>query len=199
MFEGVVLAAGRSHRAGTFKPAHLHAGRPLLLHAAGCLAPWCRRVVVVAGHRHEDTAALVANDPRLEVVVNAAFAEGMLSSVQAGVRALDHEVTGFFILPADCPLVGTEVPGEMIRAFLDHGGSRPVVPVHDGRGGHPVLLPGAARALVLAAAPPFTLRDVLARLAPVRLPVDEAAVLADLDRPEDLAALAGEAERAAKG
>jgi molybdenum cofactor cytidylyltransferase len=190
VFEGIVLAAGRSHRAGTFKPAHLHAGRPLLLHAAGCLLPWCMRVVVVGGHRHQEVTALLAGRPRLALVRNEAYDRGMLSSVQVGVGSLDPGATGFFVLPADCPLVGTEVPGEMIRAFLDHGARRPVVPVHEGRGGHPVLLPGAARALVLAAAPPATLRDVLRRLSPVRLPVDQPAVLMDLDRGEDLAGLA---------
>lgn len=184
-----MLAAGRSHRAGTFKPGHLHRGRPLLLHATGSLEPWCRRVVVVAGHEQERVAGLVTGRPHLALAVNPAPDDGMFSSVRAGVRRVEQGCTGFFVLPADCPLVGTAVPGAMIRAFLAEGGRRAVVPEHRGHGGHPVLLPGAARALILAAAPPATLRTVVARLDPLRLPTDEAAVLMDLDTPDDLASL----------
>ena len=32
-FGGIILAAGRSRRAGAFKPAFLHRGKPLLAHA----------------------------------------------------------------------------------------------------------------------------------------------------------------------
>lgn len=193
MFEGIVLAAGRSQRADIFKPAYLHRGRPLLLHAADCLAPWCRRIVVVAGFRSELVAALIAGEPRLELACNAAFNDGMFSSVQAGARAIDPAGTGFFVLPADCPLIGTSLPGAMIRAFLDHGAGRAVVPEHAGRGGHPVLLPAAARSLILAARTPATLRDVVGCLDAVRLSVATAAVLMDLDTRDDLAALAAEA------
>ncbi len=193
MFEGIVLAAGRSRRAGTFKPAHLHQGRPLLLHAVDSLEPWCRRVVVVAGYRHELVASLIAGLPKALLAINDTFDDGMFSSVQAGARALDAACTGFFVLPADCPLAGAQVGGELIRAFLAQGGMRAVVPEHQGRGGHPVLLPAAAARLILAARPPATLRDVIARLDPVRLPVAEPAVLMDLDAPADLAGLAGPA------
>lgn len=197
LFEGIVLAAGRSQRAGTFKPAHVHEGQPLVAHAIASLWPWCRRVIVVTGYRHELIAALIAEQiasrPQLTLAVNQAFDDGMFSSVQTGVRLLDEQCTGFFVLPADCPLIGTAVPGEMVRTFLAHDGRRAVVPEHRGRGGHPVLLPGAARALILAAAAPATLREVVKRLDPVRLPVAQAAVLMDLDTRSDLAALTADA------
>lgn len=187
-----MLAAGRSHRAGTFKPGHRYRGRPLLLHATGSLEPWCRRVLVVAGFQQEKVASLIAGRPHLVLVLNRTFDMGMYSSVQAGVRALDERCTGFFVLPVDCPLAGSAVPGALLRAFLDHGGRRAIIPVHAGRGGHPVLLPGRARALILNAAPPATLRHVIAHLDPLRLSVDTPAVLMDLDTPEDLAALDAE-------
>jgi molybdenum cofactor cytidylyltransferase len=192
LFEGIVLAAGRSSRAGTFKPGHLYRGGPLLHHAVDSLQPWCRRVVVVAGFEPERIAALIAGRPRLELAINQAFDDGMFSSVKAGARALGSDCTGFFVLPADCPLVGSAVPGALVRAFLEHDRRRAVVPVHTDRGGHPVLLPSAARALIMAAAPPATLRTVIACLEPLRLPVDEPAVLMDLDTPQDLAALGSE-------
>ncbi|HOX27133.1 MAG TPA: nucleotidyltransferase family protein [Candidatus Krumholzibacteria bacterium] len=189
MFEGVVLAAGRSRRAGLFKPAFRVGGVPLVLRAVDCLLPWCSRVVVVAGHRRADVAELVAGRAGVEVVVNEDHDRGMFTSVQIGARAIAPGSEGFFVLPADCPLVGTAVAGELIDAFVRHGGRRAVVPEHGGRGGHPVLLPISARARVLAAPATATLREIVAAVGAVRHAVADAGVLMDLDTPADLRAL----------
>jgi molybdenum cofactor cytidylyltransferase len=189
VFEAVILAAGRSRRAGTFKPAHLYRGEPLLRYAVNGLAPWCRRLIVVAGHREAEVAALVAGCDHVLVVTNPAPDEGMFSSVRCGVRVLHPGCRGFFVLPADCPLTGATVPGLLLAAFTSEGGQRAIVPEHAGRGGHPVLLPAAALALVFAAPATATLREVIAGIGATRLPVAEAAVLMDLDTRADLDAL----------
>jgi molybdenum cofactor cytidylyltransferase len=195
VIEGLVLAAGRSRRAGVFKPAHLHEGRPLLLHAVASLAPWCARVVVVAGHRHNEVAALLADDPDVRLVVNADHDRGMFSSVQVGAAALSPNVRGFFILPADCPLVDRTVPEALLEAFAQHDDGRPVVPTCQGRGGHPVLLPGSARQALTRAPITATLRDVIRTLDPLRLAVEHPSVLMDIDTRADLGALAEEQRR----
>lgn len=187
----VVLAAGRSRRAGVFKPAHRVAGRPLLQHAVAGLSPWCRLVVVVAGHRHAEVAALVAGRPGVRVVVNPDPDRGMFSSVQTGAAALGSGPAGVFVLPADCPLVGAAAYRALRDTFLAHGGQRPVIPTHGGRGGHPVLLPAAVLAASLGAPATSTLRDLLRTGDPVRQPVDDPAVRMDLDTPDDLARLTG--------
>ena len=58
-----------------------------------------------------------------------------------------------------------------------------------GRGGHPVLLPTAARAGILAAPPGLNLRGITAACQPLRVAVEHASVLADLDTAADLAEL----------
>lgn len=187
--DAVVLAAGLSRRAGVFKPAVVVAGRALLRHAVDGLRPVCRRIVVVTGHEHAAAAALVAGLPGVAVVHNPRYAEDMFLSVQAGAAALAADGRPFFVLPADCPFVPPAVPRALLEAFAAAAGARAVVPEHAGRGGHPVLLPAAARALILAAGPGTTLRHVVAGCDPLRLPVDAPAVLADLDTPADLADL----------
>lgn len=196
--EAVVLAAGRSRRAGTHKPAVEVAGLPLLRHAVEGLRPWCRRVIVVTGHEHERTAGLVAGLDDVVTVHNPRFAGDMFISVQTGAAAVAADAEGFFVLPADCPFVAAEVCRALIAAFAAGGGARCVVPRHGGRGGHPVLLPMAARAAILDAAPGVSLRQVVAMLPSVGLPVDSASVLADLDTPDDLAAAMRSAQRRAR-
>lgn len=189
ILEAVVLAAGLSRRAGVFKPAFATAGRPLLRHAVDGLRPWCRRVVVVTGHERQRTEGLVAGLAGIVTVHNPRYAGDMFLSVQAGAAAVAPDAGGFFVLPADCPFVGAEVYAALVAAFSAHGGTRALVPEHGGRGGHPVLLPAAARGAIAAAAPGATLRTVLAAHDPLRLAVASPAVLADLDTPGDLAGL----------
>jgi len=63
-----------------------------------------------------------------------------------------------------------------------------VVPVHRGRRGHPVAIPGRLCDALLALAPTTTLKDALASSgeAIVQLEVTDAGVLRDVDVPADL-------------
>lgn len=188
-FAAVVLAAGRSRRAGVCKPAHRHRGRPLLRHAVDGLAACCREIVVVVGHHRREVRSLVCGLPHVTVVDNREPERGMFSSVRTGMAVLDARLHGIFVLPADCPLVNPATHAELVAAFLAHDAECAVVPRCAGRGGHPVLLPGSAREMILAAPGDATLRDVIRDLGPVFCPVDDAAVLMDLDTPADLRAL----------
>jgi probable phosphoglycerate mutase len=185
-FDGVILAAGRSQRAGAFKPALVAAGKPLLIHAVESLEPRCRRVIVVVGHNRDEAAGLLAGRSAVAVVHNPRHDEGMFGSVQAGVRAVDPSREGFFVLPVDCPLVLPGVFSALVEAFRAHTAALPIVPAHDGRGGHPVLVPIALREVILAADMSATLRQILARAGALRVPVASPSVLTDLDTPADL-------------
>jgi molybdenum cofactor cytidylyltransferase len=191
---GVVLAAGHSRRAGVFKPAFVHDGKSLLLHAIDGLEPWCTSVVVVAGERRDDVAALAAERPGVVTVANPRPDDGMFSSVRVGAAALGEGLDGFFVLPADCPLVRAATYAALVAAFVARNRVEALVPEFGGRGGHPALLPVTARDVVLAAPLPMTLREVLRDLHAARVPVTDAAVLMDLDTAEDLRALSAEGE-----
>ncbi len=185
--EAVILAAGLSRRAGRFKPAFEVAGRSLLVHAVDSLRPWCRRIIVVTGHEQARASALVSGLDGVETVHNPRFAEDMFLSVLVGAEAVAPDADGFFVLPSDCPFVPADVCRALISAFDGGGRRQAVVPEHEGRGGHPVLLPIAARAAIGEAAPGRTLRHIVAAMPSLRVPVDSASVRADLDTPDDLA------------
>jgi molybdenum cofactor cytidylyltransferase len=140
---GLVLAAGEGSRFGGPKQlAPLH-GRPLVEHALTAVAA-LDRVVVVLGAR-ADAVRAGADLGRAEVVVCAAWADGMSASLRAGVEALAGADEVVVVL-ADQPFVTAaavdrvrSVPGPAARA------------VYDGVPGHPVAIrtPLLARAAEL--------------------------------------------------
>jgi CTP:molybdopterin cytidylyltransferase MocA len=181
----IVLAAGASVRMGMPKPLVQWRGRPFVRHVIDTLfAAGCDPIAVVEGaHALPDDAIT----PALRVT-HPGWADGPLSSLQAGLRALPPGPV--LVCTVDRPHVAVAT----VRALLDaHVDDRDAIvqPTQDGRRGHPLLLPATMREVVLAAAPTAQLREVLAGAqAPRReIPVGDPAVLENLDAPSDLARL----------
>jgi molybdenum cofactor cytidylyltransferase len=180
----LVLSAGASSRMGTPK-ALLDAGDGRSFVAA--IAARAREagagaVVVVLGPPHaERIRAALPGD--LTVALNPQPELGMLSSVQAGIRALPA-VEAALIWPVDIPGVRATTVGAVLAAAP----GRIVIPTHGGRGGHPLAIPAGRFAELLALDPSLGLR-ALVQARPdevVRLPVDDPGVLVDVDTPDDL-------------
>jgi CTP:molybdopterin cytidylyltransferase MocA len=192
MIAAVVLAAGQSSRMGRPKALlPLPDGRSFLhAIAASARAGGVARVVVVLGPPH--AAAIAAALPSgLAAAENPDPTRGMLSSVQAGVAALPAQVEAALVWPVDLPLVRAET----VRAILAAGAAAPgqlIIPEKGGRGGHPVYIPRARFAVLGALAPDRGLKALLQAYpsAVTRLPVEDGAVLTDIDTPEDFAQLA---------
>jgi xanthine dehydrogenase accessory factor len=192
-----VLAAGASSRMGRPK-ALLPLGEGTFLSAilATLSAAGFPRPLVVTG---AEAKAVDAEARRLgaKVVPNPDWEAGRFTSVRAAARAAED--APLLLWPVDCPAVSADTVSALGRAAAEHP-DRDIVPVHGGRGGHPVLLcAGTVRSLA-AAGSDGNLRDFVRER---RLPVDVAdpAVLDDLDTPEDLArflAAAGEARECAE-
>jgi molybdenum cofactor cytidylyltransferase len=185
MIYAVVLAAGASERMGGTPKALLRTsdGRTYVQRIADAAkAGGVQNVVVVIGPPHADKvkkglpsgAAPTAN-PKPD--------RGMLSSVQVGIAALGPKATGALVWPVDHPYVKPET----VRAILDAAPGKVVVPVHGGKGGHPVRIPRARFAELAALSPDATLKALVdARPDAVeRLEVADPGVLTDIDTPED--------------
>lgn len=194
----LVLAAGFSTRmAPRFKPL-----LPLPLPEGECsaLASVCRLYqaegvlpLVVGGTRAEETRA-AALALGAAFTVNEHPERGMFSSIRAGMAALPPDCGHVFVHPVDIPLVRRMT----VRTLLDAARAQesvPLLPVYKGEPGHPPLFPAAVRGAVLRASDNDCLRDILQQFSPVSVPVADAFILKDMDRPEDYAALCGLAPR----
>lgn len=196
----VVLAAGQSRRMGGVNKLLLPlGGRRLVIRAvAAALESQARPVVVVVGHQAEAVrAALAPLQPvaakaanPITVAHNPAFREGIASSIRAGIAALPSGMDGAVFLLADMPWVEASHVDRLIAAFEPAAGYTISVAAHQGRRGNPVLW-GAQHFPALAHLSGDTGGRVLLseRAGHVReVPMPDAAVLADVDTPQDATA-----------
>jgi molybdenum cofactor cytidylyltransferase len=176
----LVPAAGRSLRMGDWKPALPFGGATIVQCVVRTALEWCARVVLVAGYRGEELAALFAGEPRVRVAANPRWEAGMFSSLQAGAAAVS--TVRFFICPADMPLIRPEC----YRALLDAAGGEVVLPVFAGRRGHPVLLDAALLPEIRTADPGSgRMKDIIARHRVTEVPWGDDTILRDIDTRED--------------
>lgn len=117
----IVLAAGASTRLGRPKQLQPYRDTTLLAHAAGtALAARVGPVLVVLGH---DSAAMRGALAGLDVdtVVNQSWAEGMGTSVRAGIAALEKKWPGLraaLLMTCDQPLVPPGTLRELVESVL---------------------------------------------------------------------------------
>jgi len=182
----VVLAAGESKRMGRPKQV-LPYGRSTILETVldHVLASPVDGTLVVLGAAADKVAPLLAKLP-VETIVNPDFRSGMLSSVQRGIRALPASARAALIFLGDQPAVGPETSGRVLAAYRVSGRGI-VLPVHAGRGGHPLLIDLKYRAEVDGLSAGIGLRELLVRHPDdiFRVEIDDPGVLLDIDTPED--------------
>ena len=142
MLAAVILSGGASSRMGSPKALLPYQGRPFLEHLLDVTKhPKISVRRIVLGPHAEPIARAVALQAD-EIVINADWEKGQLSSIQAGIRSLPAGTDGVLICLIDHPLISAGLVGELIAAF--YAKRAPVVlPVFNGRRGHPVLFSAA--------------------------------------------------------
>lgn len=189
MIAAIVLAAGRATRMGEPKVLLSLGGRTLLAHViAAAQASGCGSVIVVAGS-HAGDVRREAEALAAQVVVNPRYAEGMASSLAAGVAALPSDCEAAVVLLGDQPRVGAAAIDRLVAAYRATG--KPMVLSRYGNvAGAPALIAHPLFAEVAALTGDAGARGIAARhpdrVAEVRLAPDEAW---DVDTPDDFARL----------
>ena len=138
MLAAVILSGGASSRMGSPKALLPYQGRPFLEHLLEVTSHreiGARRVVLGA---HAEPIAKAVNLKADEVVINDEWEKGQLSSIQAALRSLPPGTEGILLCLIDHPLISSALVQELIEQF--HKTKSPIVlPVYEGRRGHPVI------------------------------------------------------------
>lgn len=185
---GLVLAAGRSTRMGHFKLLADVGGKPMLRRVVEAVTG--SRVactVVVTGHEADAVRAAVAG-LGVAVVHNPRFAEGLATSLAAGLAALPPECDGVVVALGDMPQITSGTLNALLKAFEP---GHVVVPVRDGEIGNPILWPRDAFGRMAALSGDAGARRLLPAFEGrvTRVEVQEGDIFTDVDTPEALAAL----------
>jgi molybdenum cofactor cytidylyltransferase len=188
----VLLAAGLSSRMGQPKLL-LPWGRTTVLGqvVSKFAAAGMEEIIIVTGGAREQIEGLVAelvNNYPVRTVYNPAYARGeMLSSIQAGLAALDSQTTAALIGLGDQPQVRESTVRRICTSFVQTR-SPLVIPSFQNRRGHPWL---AARPLwpkILGLTISTTPRQFFnTYTGQVEYVAADESILQDLDTPEDYA------------
>ncbi|GLK78174.1 4-diphosphocytidyl-2C-methyl-D-erythritol kinase [Methylopila jiangsuensis] len=191
---GIVLAAGRSRRmGGPNKLLETVDGRPMARHAAeAAVAAGLSEVVVVVGHQREQVMAALDGLP-VRFVANPDFADGLSTSLRAGLAALAPGTDAALVALGDMPRVGPDLIRRLVAAFDPAAGAHAVLPVHDGARGNPVLWGRRFFPELMAVTGDVGGRALIGPNADwVReVEIADAAPVTDVDTPEALRALRG--------
>lgn len=182
-FGACILAAGFSSRMGSFKPLLPLGDKTVIERAiAAAKEAGIRDIIVVTGYNREALLPIIQRE-QAEEVFNYRFAEGMFSSVQAGLSAQPPLLDGYFLMPADCPLVNREVLERLKENFEP---DKFIVPCYRGKKGHPLLIPAGLRKEILDHDGRGGLKAVTDRDFDrmKRVSVDAEGIVMDMDTPQ---------------
>ncbi len=196
----VILAGGLSSRMGArFKPLLPLGGdgdSALAVVAATFRRAGVHDILVATGHRGEEVAREAARTG-IRAVHNPDYETGMFSTVKAALAALSPGCRAVCLTPVDVPLFRPATVARLLSRLAEDGAPPVVYPAFCGERGHPPCFRASLVPDVLAHVGNGGLRQALAPFAFEEVPVADANTLADMDTPDDYAALRALAPRRA--
>lgn len=185
---GIVLAGGQSRRMGAInKLTETVKGKPMVCHAIDAsIQAGLEELIVVTGH---ESAAVrdAIGERQVQFVQNDEFAEGLSTSLKAGIGALDASVTHALVLLGDMPKISSDDIKRFIEAASTAENPKIIVATHLGKRGNPVLWPKAHFEALMAISGDTGARHIIGENSDdvILLELGETASL-DLDTPEAL-------------
>ncbi|MSO60612.1 MAG: nucleotidyltransferase family protein [Acidobacteria bacterium] len=201
MIRAIVLAAGASSRMGQAKAALPlgPTGETVVARVVRTLlTAGLPSVTVVAGaHIDAVRAAMPAFEPRARVIEHLGWAQGQLSSLLAGLAAVDDpQLEAILVTLADVPLVRPESVSAIVHAWRQT--RAPIVrPVDGDRHGHPVVFDRTVFDDLRHADQTVGAKAVFATHASRRLdvPIKDDGAFVDMDTPDDYRTIQNEPSR----
>jgi molybdenum cofactor cytidylyltransferase len=189
----IILAAGEARRMGHPKALIEHEGGKSFLQSlastfgkAGCA------VIGVVG---KDAQAVKDQHPAVNLVENAQWQDGQLSSVKAGLEAaLDEDADVVLLHPVDMPALRASTLKSLLKSMGDS--LEALRPEFEGAAGYPIVLSrGAAERM--RASGESQLESALKAVQLRRVPVKDPGVVVNINTPETYERLFGSAPKLA--
>lgn len=198
MISGILLAAGESRRMeGAFKPLLKWGKRTVIGECVYQLRnSRLAEIFVVLGHRELEVRQSLAGSG-VQYAINENYRQGMLSSIKSGLAMLSPNEDAVLIALVDQPMIKASLINKLIAAF-EEGDKGIVLPVYQGKHGHPIIISTAYVDDIMQLADDA--EDGLRALIEanrgdwLEVPVETPEVLEDIDSPADYQRLSGQAE-----
>jgi len=149
----------------------------------------CDPVIAVLG-AESDKVRVHARILGIDLVENERWQLGQFSSLKTGLMRVPIGYDGVMMTLVDCPMVIGKTYARLYQAF-EKERDKIIVPVYQGRRGHPVVLPAKMIDEIKTLTDNNNLRDQIRHHDDITrtLVVDDPGILHDIDTKEDLKAL----------
>ncbi len=137
MISAIIPSSGKSERMGNPKGLLMLEGKALLNWQIESLLYAQVKQVIVVGSSFLRKHVL----PKAQFVDSQGKVTEMIGSVRLGLRSVSDKTEGVLIVPSDFPILDHEIIDFMLQHFQKDK-SKIIVPAFNGKGGHPVLIPG---------------------------------------------------------
>lgn len=182
----ILLAAGESSRMKVPKMI-LPFGKSTIIESviANVAASDADKMVVVLGSWMEEIFQVIEKH-NVNSCFNENYRQGMLSSVQCGLRFIPGEFRSVLICPGDQPMVDKGIINMVISAFKSSGKGI-VIPAHEKKRGHPVMIDRKYYDEILNLKPADTLKRIMDNHPDDIEEVETgfSSILKDIDTPDD--------------
>ncbi len=155
----IILAAGESKRMGSPKMMLPFNGRTMIEHVITNIGESkIERTMVVTGADKEPLVELMGELP-VRVCYNENYREGMLSSVRCAFRNLP-DFSAALVFQGDQPFITSRTINAVIDAYFSTGKGL-IMPVYNGKRGHPLLIDRKYRDEIEKISPETGLRSLV--------------------------------------
>ena len=186
LIASVILAAGESRRMEEPKMVLPFGSSTIIGTVAGnALNSVSAHVRVVLGADADAIRESIAG-LKVEQVLNRDYRDGMLSSVQAGIRSLPEATTAVMVLLGDQPMISADIMDRMIERYKQSEKDIIIASVN-GKRGHPMIFSARYIPEILAYGPEDSLRNLPAKHPGEveEMETGKPEILRDIDTPQD--------------
>ncbi|MDD4569831.1 MAG: nucleotidyltransferase family protein [Tepidanaerobacteraceae bacterium] len=136
---GIILAAGEGKRAGGGKLSRAIQGKPMLQCVVEtAVHSGLDNILLVTGYER-NLGEKIANQFSIKSYFNSDYPLGMSTSLKLGLSKVPFGISAVVVLLGDMPYIQRETLEAVIDLYKTTGG-KIIIPVYNGRKGHPVLI-----------------------------------------------------------